>query len=163
MSCSSHSGSWSRRRRKRRVGAAGRASGEAPTQRPPSPTQRAQLQHSPESMAEDPKASWPGRENGRTKSLKGRDKFSLGEAGWKRQRRGMWAQGDTPCAPGPWPCLSLYHVPLSVSLCLLNYWTQGLGHSPGASAWTNRAQRASAAGRVVVSSPDPQAWGVVPG
>lgn len=53
------------------------------TQQPLSLTQRAQLQHGPQSMGEGPKTAWPGRENGQTKSLKVRDKPLLGEAGWK--------------------------------------------------------------------------------
>lgn len=40
--------------------------GEGPTQQPLSLTQRAQLQHSPQSMGEGPKTAWPGRENGQT-------------------------------------------------------------------------------------------------
>lgn len=89
MSCSSHSGSRSRRGRKGREGAApsrvGRTPGEGPTQQPLSPAQRAQLQHGPESLGEDPKASWPGRENWQShlKMGKTRDKLLLGEAGWK--------------------------------------------------------------------------------
>lgn len=63
------------------------------------------------------------------KALEARDKLLLGEDGWKgllQAGKGNLGPRDTPCAPWPWPCsLPLYGVPLSVSLCLLNDWTQG--------------------------------------
>lgn len=66
-------------------GRVGKAPGGGTTQQPLRPAQHAQLQHGPESLGEDPKASWPGRENWQShlKMGKARDKLLLGEAGWK--------------------------------------------------------------------------------
>lgn len=98
------------------------------------------------------------------KALKARDKLLLGEAGWKGllqagkgnvgPERHSWCTLAMALLCPPLPC-PLVSVPVVIELL-----DTRLCHSPGASAWTNRAQRAPAAGGAAVSSPDPQAWGV---